>query len=113
MVSTLPFSDPQFLQQFNTFCSGKFIVKLVDMPEEMASEAKETIITGIDKNTSESKIDMETACRQIKEAMDAKYGASWHCIIGLGFAYDITSNKENLLYGYLSLIHICRCRRAI
>ena len=70
------------------------------MPEEMSNEARETIITGIDKNTSESKIDMETACKQIKETMDKKYGASWHCIIGLGFAYDITCNKDNMLYGY-------------
>ena len=66
----------------------------------MESEAKEAIITGIDKNTSDAKIDMETACKNIKEAMDKKYGASWHCVMGKGFAYGVTTNKQNLIYGY-------------
>lgn len=70
------------------------------MPDEMATEAKETIITGIDKNSAEGVIDMQSACKFVKETMDKKYGASWHCMIGRGFAYDITSNKENLIYGY-------------
>ena len=70
------------------------------MSEEMQSEAKEAIITGVDKSTADTKIDMAAACKYVKETMDKKYGASWHCMMGKGFAYDITSNKENLLYGY-------------
>ncbi len=100
MAKAIQLTDPQFGQQFATFCSGKFIVKVIDMPDEMAVEAKEAITSGIDKNTSESKIDMEAACKLIKETMDKKYGASWHCMIGKGFAYDVTSNKDNLIYGF-------------
>ena len=32
----------------------------------------------------------ENACRLVKEALDKKFGPSWQCIIGEGFAYDVT-----------------------
>ena len=30
--------------------------------------------------------------------MDKKYGPTWHCIIGEGFAFDITFQHSNLLH---------------
>ncbi len=100
MSKALPITDPAFQEQFKAFCANKFIVKVGDMPKEMESEVRETIMTGIEKNNVESKTDMEAACKYIKDTMDQKYGASWHCMMGRGFAYDITSNKDNLIHGY-------------
>jgi hypothetical protein len=41
---------------------------------------------------------VQAAAKMIKEATDKKFGPSWHCIIGEGFGFDVTYQKENMLY---------------
>ena len=36
--------------------------------------------------------------KQIKETMDKRFGATWHCIIGQNFGFEVTHEQENLLY---------------
>lgn len=40
------------------------------------------------------------ACKQIKELMDKKFGASWHVIIGEGFGFEVTHQREQMIYIY-------------
>ena len=30
--------------------------------------------------------------------MDKRFGATWHCIIGHNFGFEVTHEQENLLY---------------
>lgn len=34
----------------------------------------------------------------IKDAMDKKFGASWHVVVGEGYGFEITHEVKNLLY---------------
>ena len=60
------------------------------MDEVMVNEAKEHIISGIEKNASADGIDVQAAAKFIKEQMDRQFGPSWHCIIGEGFSFEVT-----------------------
>ena len=40
----------------------------------------------------------EAAAKLIKDTMDKKFGAVWHCAIGEGFGFDITYQQRNMIY---------------
>ncbi|RYE83334.1 MAG: hypothetical protein EOO65_04140 [Methanosarcinales archaeon] len=35
-----------------------------------------------------------------KEALDKKFGPSWHAVVGEGFGFNITFNAHHMLYTY-------------
>lgn len=43
---------------------------------------------------------MQKAAQTAKEALDRKFGASWHCVIGQGFSYHVTAQAKNKLFCY-------------
>jgi dynein light chain 4 len=49
---------------------------------------------------------MQAAAQLIKATMDKKFGASWHCVIGEGFGFDITYQSKNMVYVYYGTIGI-------
>ena len=44
------------------------------------------------------KLIFQTAAKMIKEAMDKKFGASWHAVVGEGYGYEITHEVKNMMY---------------
>jgi dynein light chain 4 len=80
------------------------LVKLSDMPDEMRTEAKETVVTAIEKFPD----NYEGACKFVKETMDKKYGASWHCFMGEGYGFEVTYELKHLMYmffgGYIAIL---------
>ena len=60
------------------------------MEGTMQTEAKEHIVSGIEKNSGAEGIDVQAASKFIKEAMDRQFGPSWHCIIGEGYSFEVT-----------------------
>ena len=60
------------------------------MDPVMKVEAKEHIISGIEKNAGADGIDVQNASKFIKEQMDRQFGPSWHCIIGEGYSFEVT-----------------------
>ena len=60
------------------------------MDPVMKMEAKEHIISGIEKNAGAEGIDVQNASKFIKEQMDRQFGPSWHCIIGEGYSFEVT-----------------------
>ena len=40
----------------------------------------------------------QAACRFIKEAMDRRFGPSWHVSVGEGFGFQITHQQRQMLY---------------
>ena len=44
----------------------------------------------------------------VKEGCDKKFGPTWHCCIGEGFSFDVTSQQKHSLYmmyaGYLGIM---------
>jgi len=77
---------------------NKPIVKESDMTPEMQVEAIDVVCGGIDTNLLENGLNMEGAAKNIKEGLDRKFGPSWHCILGDGYAVDVTMQKKSLLY---------------
>ena len=74
----------------------KSIIKKVDMSAELQSEAIDIMIAQVD----EKKGNYEAAAKSIKEIMDRKFGPSWNCIIGEGFGYECTYEKNNMILVY-------------
>jgi len=70
------------------------LIRHSDMMEEMRVETMELCVTACEKFASNN----EMACKMIKEAMDKKFGAAWHVVVGEGFGFEITHETKNILY---------------
>lgn len=69
-----------------------------DMPGDVSQETVEIITASLDKFLASE--NYEKAAQACKEALDKKFGPTWHVCIGEGFAYDVTYNARNLLLVY-------------
>ena len=87
MAVELPPFDLEF---FNKWKQSNSIVKECDMDEQTTIDAKDHIVTGIEKMTSADGVDFAAASKYIKENMDRQFGPSWHCIIGEGYSFEVT-----------------------
>ena len=78
------------------------------MTQEVSNEAQDIVISAVEKFMKAERLEIENATKTIKDQMDKNFGPSWHCAIGEGLAFDITSQKNNLLFmyyaGYLSVL---------
>lgn len=74
----------------------KTLEKSVDMHPETASEVLEVITMGMDKHAATK--NYEAAAQLIKATLDKKFGASWQCVIGEGFGFDVTYQEKNMQY---------------
>ncbi|KAF2368469.1 Dynein light chain type 1/2 [Trinorchestia longiramus] len=68
-----------------------------DMPEAMKTETIDLIVAACEKNSSNN----ESAARIIKEGLDKRYGATWHCVVGETFGMDVSYEMKHLLYMFL------------
>jgi dynein axonemal light chain 4 len=66
------------------------------MGDEMKNETVDQVISAIDKHLD----NFEAASRAIKEAMDKQFGPTWHVIVGEGFGFQITHQKDCMMYMY-------------
>ena len=82
--------------EFKKFCE-KGRAKKVDMDAEMKLDVLDNIVFNAIEKYAQTK-NYEAAAQTIKNLMDKKYGASWHCIIGEGFGFDITYQSSNMIY---------------
>eukprot|EP00483_Globobulimina_turgida_P003891 UN03899 len=72
----------------------KGLIRHCDMNGELSNEAVDVIVSAIDKYQT----NFEECSKQIKETMDKRFGATWHCIIGENYGFEVTHEQENLLY---------------
>lgn len=75
---------------------AKPIMRSSDMSSDVMSEALDLCVSSIDKSNG----NYELAARTVKEAMDKKFGPTWHCVIGGAFGFDCTYQHQNLLYAF-------------
>lgn len=82
----------------------KPLVKYSDMPTEMGNEAVEVCTMALDKFLANR--DWESASILIKNTLDKKFGASWACVIGEAFGFDISTQQKMLLHLYYGKVGI-------
>lgn len=75
---------------------GKPLAKSHDLNGEMLTQLMDTIQTGIEAYPSVPNMP-ELATKTIKETLDKKFGPAWQCVIGEGFAYDISVQSDAYL----------------
>ena len=68
-----------------------------DMPEEMKSEAKDTVANAFEKHPD----NYELAAKFVKEQMDKKFGSPWHVVMGEAFGYDISYESKHLMFMFM------------
>lgn len=78
------------------------LVKFCDMKVEMATEAKEVIAIQVEKQVQSKSPDLEEAAKNIKIKMDKSFGQYWHCVIGEGFAFDVTHQLKHVMLMYFN-----------
>eukprot|EP00347_Sterkiella_histriomuscorum_P012699 403367559 len=88
------------LDDFTKWKQGFPIVKETDMDEDIATEAKEFVTSGIEKASGQFGINIEIACKFVKDQMDRQFGPSWHCVMGEGFSFEVTRQAKTTLYMY-------------
>eukprot|EP00483_Globobulimina_turgida_P010149 UN10168 len=76
----------------------KGLIRYCDMNSELSNEAVDVIISAIDKHQTNFEVVQNECSKQIKETMDKRFGATWHCIIGENYGFEVTHEQENLLY---------------
>ncbi|KAI5809465.1 dynein light chain type 1-domain-containing protein [Pyronema omphalodes] len=74
----------------------KTTVKSVDMAEDMAAAAQEVAKKAMKENNVEKDI-----AQMIKKEFDAKYGNTWHCIVGRNFGSFVTHETKHFIYFYV------------
>ena len=78
-----------------------------DMAEEMKADVKDTVANAVEK-VVETGGTYDQAAKYVKEQMDKKFGAPWHCVMGEGFAYEITCESKHLMFmflkGYIAVV---------
>ena len=91
-----PFNE----EDFKRYQQQNSITKDCDMDPEMLSEAKDHISGGIEKFTGVEGCDLLSAAKYTKENMDNYFGPTWHCIIGEGFSFEVTTMQGSKLMMY-------------
>lgn len=66
------------------------------MSEEMRGEAVELSVTACEKFAANN----ELAARMVKEAMDKKFGAAFHVVVGESYGFEITYECTTACYIY-------------
>eukprot|EP00929_Paragymnodinium_shiwhaense_P064772 TRINITY_DN32492_c0_g1_i3.p3 TRINITY_DN32492_c0_g1~~TRINITY_DN32492_c0_g1_i3.p3 ORF type:complete len:106 (+),score=29.01 TRINITY_DN32492_c0_g1_i3:132-449(+) len=78
----------------------KATVMHTDMTPDMMQDSLDIVTGSIDKHAGADGINMEAAARLIKDSLDKQYGFNWHCAIGQGFSFDVTSQNGTLLHAF-------------
>jgi len=78
--------------------TAKAIIRDTDMIPEMQVEVQDIIISGVENNTGQTGFNAEAGAKYIKENLDRKFGPSWHCVIGEGYAVDVTMQKKSMMF---------------
>ena len=76
-------------QELRKMMVGQYIIKDSDMQEDMKQDAADTVVSGIENNMTPT-FNAQNAAKFIKDSLDKKFGPTWQCIIGEGYAYDVT-----------------------
>jgi len=79
-----------------------------DMLEEMSSEASDVCVTAVEKFQNNYSL----GAKMVKEAMDKKFGAGWHCVIGEGFDAQVAADcgqKMFMFFGGAVGILLWKC----
>ena len=66
------------MDEFDKWKVSKAIIIETDMEESAQVEAKDCVTTGIERASGAGGLNVEKACKFIKEQMDRQYGANWH-----------------------------------
>jgi len=74
----------------------KTTVKSVDMSDEMSQTALEVAKTSMRDFNVEKDI-----AQYIKKEFDARYGNTWHCIVGRNFGSFVTHETKHFIYFYV------------
>ncbi len=91
---------PFNLEDFTKWKTNQAIIKDTDMDELIKVEAKEFVISGIEKASGQFGVNIEIACKYVKDQMDRQFGPSWHCVMGEGFSFEVTRQAKTTLYMY-------------
>ncbi|KAK9463711.1 dynein light chain type 1-domain-containing protein [Lipomyces oligophaga] len=80
---------------------GKAVIKAADMSEEMQEIVIDLATQGMERYNIEKDI-----AAHIKKELDARFGQTWHCVVGRNFGSYVTHETRHFLYFYLGQIAI-------
>ena len=63
---------------FSKWAISKPIIVETDMEDQVQQEAREAVVSGIEKAQGANGLNIEKACKFAKDTMDKQYGPNWH-----------------------------------
>jgi len=74
------------------------LVRFTDMDEQMKKDVMDICTLACERHTSNN----EMCAKMIKEALDKKFGPSWHVVVGEGFGFELSYETKKLLYMFFA-----------
>jgi dynein light chain LC8-type len=84
--------------------STKAVVRINEMPPEMAEEA---FIHGMD--ALETQFNESDMAAYVKEKFEEQYGGLWHCFVGRNFGAFVTHEENKIIYFYIQQTGFLLC----
>ncbi|VDP89209.1 unnamed protein product [Echinostoma caproni] len=81
--------------------TAKYVVKNVDMSDEMQQDAFTISSTALQEFNIEKDI-----AAYIKKEFDKKHGPTWHCIVGRNYGSYVTHETKHFIYFYAGQLAI-------
>jgi dynein light chain LC8-type len=78
-----------------------FNFKMVDMPDELVDDLKQTVKDAFSSESNEREI-----ASKIKKHFDETYGPIWHCVVGKSFGAFGTHETKHFVYLYYTGVAI-------
>lgn len=94
-------ADEEGEAQQKKCASRKVSLHRVEIEEQMKSEAILYADNAMDKHSIEKDV-----ATDLKKHFDAKYGGTWHCVVGGNYGSSITHQTKYLLFFQLDQAHI-------
>jgi dynein light chain LC8-type len=84
----------------------QFVLKMVDMADELIADLKATIKQAFSESANEREV-----ASAIKKHFDEKAGPIWHCVVGKSFGAFGTHETNNFVYLYYgpTAIQLWKC----
>lgn len=81
--------------------SSTVTIKNVDMPEEMQEH-----VLGLARDAVQFEKSLRDIAGHIKRAFDAKYGPTWHCVVGKSFGSFCTHETRSFIFFYVDALAV-------
>ncbi|KAI8998044.1 hypothetical protein BC832DRAFT_566717 [Gaertneriomyces semiglobifer] len=78
------------------------LVRETSISPDTLPDILDTLVTAVEKHPN----NYESAAQMVKETLDRKNGATWHCVIGEGFGFEVGAEVGGVAWVFVGAVGI-------